>query len=203
MRTELSKVMEIIKLGEKLKYELRHSWLSNGRRESVAEHTWRVALMAVLISPKLSVEINMEKLLKMIIIHDLVEAEAGDIPAFETLNNASIKSKKRENEIKAIMNIRDTLGGEVGEEIYELWMDFEDKASIEAQVANAFDKLEAQIQHNESDISTWLQIEHSMSFRLGRHCEFSQELVILKDLIQDEAEQKLNKAGIEADRLKI
>lgn len=51
MKDTLRDVMQVIKLAEKLKYELRHSWLSNGRRESVAEHTWRLSLMAMLIEP--------------------------------------------------------------------------------------------------------------------------------------------------------
>ncbi|EDL65887.1 HD domain-containing protein [Bacillus sp. SG-1] len=198
----MMKVMEIIKLGEKLKSELRHSWLSNGRRESVAEHTWRTTLMAVLITPELSVEADMEKLLKMLIIHDLVEAEAGDIPAFDTLDNASFKTAKRNNEIKAIENIRDILNNNTGQELYDLWYEFEEKQTIEAKVANALDKLEAQIQHNESDLSTWINIEHEMSFNLGRHVEFDPVLITLKDIIQNEAEAKLKGAGIDVDVLK-
>jgi putative hydrolases of HD superfamily len=203
MKAELIKIMEIIKLGEKLKCEMRHSWLSNGRRESVAEHTWRTALMAVLIAPKLSLEADMGKLLKMIIIHDLVEAEAGDIPAFDTLGNEDLKALKRNNEIKAIENIRDVLGGQTGQELYELWFDFEEKRTDEAKIANALDKLEAQIQHNESDISTWLAVEHEMSFNMSRHVEFEPVLTMLKDIIQDEAEEKLKMAGIDVNRMKM
>jgi putative hydrolases of HD superfamily len=202
MKLDLLKVMEIIKLGEKLKYELRHSWLSNGRRESVAEHTWRTTLMAVLIVPKLSVRADMEKLLKMLIIHDLAEAEAGDIPAFDTLNNKGLKTEKRRKEIKAIENIRNTLGDDTGQELYELWFEFEDQETTEAKIANALDKLEAQIQHNEGDLSTWLEIEQEMSFNLGRHVEFDPVLETLKDLIQDEAEEKLVAAGVNVALLK-
>ncbi len=95
---QLKNVLELIKLGEKLKMELRHSWLSNGRRESVAEHTWRLALMAMAIEPYLPNQVNSEKLLKMIIIHDLVEAYAKDIPAFETMNNNEAKALKHKND---------------------------------------------------------------------------------------------------------
>jgi putative hydrolase of HD superfamily len=87
MKQNLLNILEIVKLGEKLKCELRHSWLSDGRQESVAEHTWRVSLMAMLLEPYLDNKLDIVKLLKMIIIHDLVEAEAKDIPAFETLYN--------------------------------------------------------------------------------------------------------------------
>lgn len=95
MKTNLQNILKIIKLAEKLKSELRHSWLSDGRQESVAEHTWRVSLMAVLVEPYLTDRVDITKLLKMIIIHDLVEAEARDIPAFYTMDNEERKKKNR------------------------------------------------------------------------------------------------------------
>jgi putative hydrolase of HD superfamily len=75
---QLAAIMDVLQLAEKLKFELRHSWLSNGRQKSVAEHTWRMLLMAILIEPLLDQKVDLARLLKMIIIHDLVEAEAGD-----------------------------------------------------------------------------------------------------------------------------
>jgi len=202
MKEHLISVLEVIKLGEKLKYELRHSWLSNGRQESVAEHTWRVSLMAVLIEPYLEQKVDMAKLLKMIIIHDLVEAEATDVPAFDTMNNAKIKKQKELNELKAIENIKNTLQGDLGLEVYNLWIEFENKQTFEAKVANALDKLEAQIQHNEADIDTWLDIEYKMSFLLDKLTNFNQTLNLLKDIIEEEAESKLVAAGVEIEKLK-
>ncbi|WP_456278681.1 HD domain-containing protein [Bacillus sp. AK128] len=202
MNNDLIKVLEIVRLGEKLKYEMRHSWLSNGRQESVAEHTWRVSLMAMLIAPYLKEEIDTSKLLKMIIIHDLVEAEAGDIPAFDTLDNSEIKEQKALNEIKAIEKIRDTLGNELGNELYSLWFEFEDKVTYESKVANALDKLEAQIQHNEADLSSWIEIEYNMSFLLDKHVSFDPVLQQLKDLIETEAEMKMSSAGIDVKKIK-
>ncbi|MEN2466002.1 HD domain-containing protein [Ornithinibacillus sp. JPR2-1] len=202
MKTELLKVMEIIKLGEKLKYEMRHSWLSNGRQESVAEHTWRVSLMAMLLEPYLKQKVDTSRLLKMIIIHDLVEAEAGDIPAFDTMDNIKVKEQKALNEIKFIEKIRDTLGDSLGKELYHLWFEFENKQTYEAKVANALDKLEAQIQHNEADIATWIDIEHRMSFMMDQYVAFDQNLQLFKDIIEEEAMEKLTAAGIDADRIK-
>ncbi|WP_078592933.1 HD domain-containing protein [Evansella clarkii] len=202
MNKELLKIMEIVKLGEKLKFEMRHSWLSNGRQESVAEHTWRVSLMAMLIEPYLKQKVDTSRLLKMIIIHDLVEAEAGDIPAFDTMDNHTAKEQKALNEIKSIERIRDTLGNFLGEEVYNLWFEFENKESYESKVANALDKLEAQIQHNEADISTWIDIEHKMSFMMDRHVGFDQTLQILKDIIEEEAAVKLSAAGIDTENIK-
>lgn len=202
MKTDLVNILEIIKLGEKLKSEMRHSWLSNGRQESVAEHTWRVSLMAMLMEPNLKQKVDTTRLLKMIIIHDLVEAEAGDIPAFDTLDNIKAKEQKSMNEMKSIEKIRDTLGGSLGDELYNLWFEFENKETYEAKVANALDKLEAQIQHNEADISTWKEIEHQMSFMMDKYVDFDPALQRFKDLIEEEAEDKLKEAGIDTDSVK-
>ncbi|EEM06014.1 Hydrolase (HAD superfamily) [Bacillus pseudomycoides] len=185
-------ILKVIALAEKLKYEMRHSWLSNGRQESVAEHTWRMSLMAVLVQPYLDKEVNMEKLLKMVIIHDLVEAEAGDIPAFDTMNSEQLQLQKQENEQKAILNIKHTLEGPLGDELYNLWIEFEAKETYEAKVANALDKLEVKIQHNEADIDTWIPIEHKMTFQVAKHTDFDSFLSKLQKIIEQEGEKKLN-----------
>lgn len=198
----LKNALQIIKLGEVLKRELRHSWLSDGRRESVAEHTWRVALMAMALESSLPQKVDSEKMLKMIIIHDLVEAYATDIPAFDTMNNAHAKQLKMENEMKAIEKIRDLMGGETGQLFYDLWLEFEHKATYEAKVANALDKLEAQIQHNEADIDTWLPIEFDMLFMLDKHTDFDPVMTAFKDLVVEDGISKLETSGIEIEKIK-
>ncbi|WP_018764344.1 MULTISPECIES: HD domain-containing protein [Bacillus] len=195
-------ILKVIALAEKLKYEMRHSWLSNGRQESVAEHTWRMSLMAVLVQPYLDKEVNMEKLLKMVIIHDLVEAEAGDIPAFDTMNSEQLQLQKQENEQKAILNIKHTLEGPLGDELYNLWIEFEAKETYEAKVANALDKLEVKIQHNEADIDTWIPIEHKMTFQVSKHTDFDSFLSKLQKIIEQEGEKKLIAAGIDVEACK-
>lgn len=199
---KLKNALQLIKLGEALKRELRHSWLSDGRRESVAEHTWRVALMAMALESSLPQKIDSEKMLKMIIIHDLVEAYATDIPAFDTMNNAEAKQLKMENESRAIEKIRDLMGGTTGQLFYDLWFEFEHKVTYEAKVANALDKLEAQIQHNEADIETWLPIEFEMLFMLDKHTDFEPVLTNFKNLIVEEGVSKLENAGIEIKQMK-
>src|SRR5215471_17820011 len=102
MEKQVKSILTVLKLAERLKFELRHSYTSSGRQESVAEHTWRMSLMAVLIEPLLSQKVDTARLLKMIIIHDLVEAEAKDISALDVLRDPSIKIQKMAEEKKAI-----------------------------------------------------------------------------------------------------
>lgn len=184
-------IMQVLRLAEKLKFEMRHSWLSNGRQESVAEHTWRVGLMAVLIEPYIEEKLDMAKLLKMIMIHDLVEAEAKDVPAFDTLFDTERKEQKQLAEQTAMNNIKAMLKEEPGKELQELWLEFEAKKTFEAKVANALDKLEAQLQHNEASIDTWLEVEREMVYLLKPHTEFHPVLEDLRKMIVTEAKEKL------------
>lgn len=196
MIAQLQSILKVLKLAERLKFELRHSYTSSGRRESVAEHTWRMSLMAVLIEPLLSQKIDTARILKMIIIHDLVEAEARDVSALDVLRDPSIKVQKIAEEKKAIENIKKTLSETNGQEIYDLFYEFENKETYESKVANALDKLEVQLQHNDADISTWEEIEYDMSYMMSRHTDFDETLTQLKNLIEQEAEEKMEAAGI-------
>ncbi|WP_332843232.1 HD domain-containing protein [Paraclostridium sp. AKS73] len=89
-----STFLEILTVAEKLKCNTRHSWTSSGRHESVAEHSWRIALMALLMRDEFP-SIDMDKVIRMCLIHDLGEAFTGDIPAFDKKEEDS----KKEDEI--------------------------------------------------------------------------------------------------------
>jgi putative hydrolase of HD superfamily len=125
----IRQILSTLTLAEALKRELRHSWLSDGRQESVAEHTYQMALMAVFVAPYLDTEVNLERTLKMILVHDLVEAVTGDIPFFEISDR---KQHKAAIESAAIEKIRDLLPAEVGQDVYSLWQEFEAEGSYEA-----------------------------------------------------------------------
>ena len=132
MKEQISSILKVLTLAERLKFELRHSYCSSGRQESVAEHCWRMSLMAVLIEPLLKQKIDTARMLKMIIIHDLVEAEATDISALDVLRDPTIRIQKEANEKRAIENLRSMLAETNGQEIYDLFYEFEHKETYEA-----------------------------------------------------------------------
>ncbi len=202
METQITAVLNVLTLAERLKFELRHSYTSSGRQESVAEHCWRMALMAVLIEPLLTKKVDSTRLLKMIIIHDLVEAEAKDVSALDVLRNPAIKIQKAEREKQAIENLRLALKDTNGQEIYDLFYEFEHKHTYESQVANALDKLEVQLQHNHADFSTWEAIEYEMCFMMDKHVLFDATLTELKKQVEDAAEQKMKLAGVDTDMIR-
>ena len=202
MKNQITSILKVLTLAERLKFELRHSYTSNGRQESVAEHTWRMSLMAVLIEPLLTQKVDTSRLLKMIILHDLVEAEARDISALDVLRNPEIKIQKIEKEKQAIDNLRSVLKETNGQEIYELFYEFENKETYEAKVANALDKLEVQLQHNHASFSTWEEIEYDMCYMMDKPVVFDETLLELKKQIEDEAEHKMKTAGVDTDLVK-
>lgn len=196
----ISDIYSFIHSAEKLKNELRHSFTSSGRQESVAEHTWRMSLMAVLLLPKLDQKVNFEKLIKMIVIHDIVEIEAGDTPVPFMVGNNDLKKQKEERELAAIESVRLQLGDDIGEEIRRLWLEFEARETYEARVAFALDKLEVQIQHNEADIKTWIPVEYDLIYSRRAYTKFDTALDGLRAIIEKEAENKLTGAGIAVHR---
>jgi putative hydrolases of HD superfamily len=131
-----------------------------------------------------------------------VEAEAGDVSALEQLRNPEIKLLKAEKEKQAINNIRDTLNETTGQEIHDLFYEFENKETYEAKVANALDKLEVHLQHNHADFSTWEEIEYDMCYMLDKHVLFDSTLFELKQQILDASEKKMQLAGVDTAAVK-
>lgn len=183
-------IVEFMYFSNQLKLEMRHCWFKNGRRESVAEHSWQMGLLAISVTPYLSQTVHLETVLKMVLIHDLVEIEAKDIPVFEQSQN--VKKEKFLRESAAIDNIKNKLPEKIGSEIHQLWHDYEEQLTIESKVVKALDKLEAFMAHNVSDINTFKDIEKQMyhEYRwLEQPCEVDPLLLEMATII--------NKDGIE------
>ena len=154
------KFLQILSVAERLKCNTRHSWTSSGRHESVAEHSWRLSLMAMLIAPEFP-EADMDRVIRMCLIHDLGEAFTGDIPAFD-------KTEQDERAEDAALNAWiQTLPGKTREEFAVLLAEMNALETVEAKIYKALDKMEAVIQHNEADLSTWLPLEYELQLTYG------------------------------------
>jgi putative hydrolases of HD superfamily len=138
----------------------------------------------------------------MIILHDLVEAEAKDIPALDVLRNPEIKIQKADKERQAIENLCSVLKETNEQEIYNLFCEFENKETYEAKVANALDKLEVQLQHNHADFSTWEELEYDMCYMMDKRVLFDETLLELKKQIADAAEPKMRNEGVDTNMIR-
>ncbi|WP_250675363.1 HD domain-containing protein [Paraclostridium ghonii] len=177
--------LEILTVAEKLKCNTRHSWTSSGRHESVAEHSWRIALMALLMRDEFP-NIDMDKVIRMCLIHDLGEAFTGDIPAFEK------REEDSEKEDEAFFEWIKTFPNPYSEEFTGLLKEMNERKTEESKLYKALDNLEAVIQHNEADINTWIPLEYDLQFTYGADkVEFSTYLKELKKEIDQRTTEKI------------
>lgn len=186
---DIGSLMHFMHQLEVLKKELRHGWLSNGQQESVAEHVFRMAMIALVMAPHVSFKMNVEKVLTMILVHDLPEIITGD-QAFHTQRPEASQNKK-EQEHAALIQLLSPLPEQTKNSWIALWQEFEDLQTPEARFVKALDDIESQLQHNEADLSTWLPIEYGYIYSKLRYAEVDPLTEAVKLAIQREAEQKI------------
>ena len=147
--SDLAGVLEFLRSAERLKNVTRSAWTSEGRPESVAEHTWRLCLMAVALHPAFP-DVDLGRLLRICVVHDLGEAIGGDVPAPEQARaRAEGRGPKAEQERRDLLQLLAPLPASVRDEITALWDEYEAADTAEAKLAKALDKLETILQHNQ------------------------------------------------------
>ena len=180
-------LLKILNVAEKLKCNTRHCYTSSGRHESVAEHCWRTALMAMLLESEFP-QADMNKVIKMILIHDLGEAFTGDIPCFNKT------SKDKTNESNVLDDWVKTFPEPEQKQWLELYAEMNALETQEAKIYKALDKMEAVIQHDESDLSTWIPLEYELQFKYGlENVQFSDYMKNLKTEIDKITKSKIEK----------
>ena len=141
---ELDGVLAFLRAAERLKTVTRSGWTSTGEAESVAEHTWRLCLMAMVLYGRAD-DIDLARLLKMCLIHDLGEAIGGDVPA-----PAQVAGRPKAGQERAdLLSLVEPLPAAGRREILELWDEYEAASSPEAKLAKGLDKLETILQHTQ------------------------------------------------------
>ncbi len=148
--------LQILHVVERLKDTPRHCTTSKGRIESVAEHSWRISLMAMLLKHEFP-DADIDKVVRMCLIHDLGECFTGDIPTFKKSDS------DRDIEHTLLMQWVLSLPQEIANDLSGLYAEMNAQETIEAKLYKAMDKLEAVIQHNESPLDTWEENEYSLN----------------------------------------
>lgn len=153
-------LLDFLTVMEKMKCNTRHSWTSDGTHETVAAHSWRLSLMAMLMEPEFP-ELDMDKVLRMCVIHDIGEAVTGDIPTFDKT------AGDEKTESSAVDGLLAMLGEPLERRWKALFAEMEALETPEARLYKALDRLEAVIQHNEADLSTWIPLEYDLQRTYG------------------------------------
>lgn len=179
--------LDILHQANKLKINTRHNWTIGDRKESVADHSWRIALMAMLLSQEEEFQdVDMNKVIRMCLIHDLGESFTGDIPTFEKNQN---DEKKEDVLFLEWVNSFPEAQKKEWLELLDEMMDLETK---EAKTYKSLDKLEALIAHDEADIKTWLPLEYDLQMTYGKDIvQFSPYLTELRNAIDEMTIQKI------------
>lgn len=183
---EARKLLDALVVAERLKDTTRHCYTTKGRRESVAEHSWMMTLMAFFMRDEFP-EVDMDKVIRMCIIHDLGECFTGDIPVFNKTQN------HEEKEEKLLYDWVTSLPEEYAAEMKSLYEEMAERKTLEAKIYKSIDSLEAVIQHNFSDISTWLPNEYDLNLTYADDkVAFSDYLKTLREAIREDTIKKIN-----------
>lgn len=137
---------------DKEKFIGRQTYLHDGiRKENDAEHAWHMAVMAILLSDYATEKIDVLKAVTMILLHDVVEIDAGDAYAYD----AVAQSTQAEKEEKAAKRIYGILPKELGDRLYGLWREFEERSTPEARFARAMDNIQPLMLNAATDGKAW------------------------------------------------
>lgn len=144
--------INFIKEIDKIKYIQRKTKLINSdRNENDAEHSWHLAMMAIVLAEHSNVPIDILKVVKMVLIHDIVEIDAGDTFIYDTTKSHSNTDEER----IAANRIFGMLPKEQAEELISIWEEFESGLTNEAKFAKSMDRLEPLLQNTSNDGGTW------------------------------------------------
>lgn len=189
MKVDSVRLLAFLRHVETLKTNPRHAYTAGGVRESVAAHSWRTALLALLLAPEFP-ELDMNKVIRMCLIHDLGEAVTGDIAAFEKTD------ADRDREGKALDALVDSAPEADALLLHGLFAEMDALQTPEARLYKALDRIEAVIQHNESDISTWIPLEYELQQEYGwENLEEFPPMLALRNQVLEDTLAKIRQAG--------
>ena len=153
---DLSKQISFIKEIDKIKYIQRKTKLFNSDRpENDAEHSWHLAMMTIVLAEHADTPVDVLKVLKMVLIHDIVEIDAGDTFIYDTTKSHS----NTDNELMAAKRIFGLLPAEQADEFIAIWEEFETGETNEAKFAKSMDRLEPLLQNTSNDGGTWKEFD--------------------------------------------
>lgn len=179
-------IITFIKELERLKDTTRTAYTRKGRRESVAEHSWRLAMFALILGEEFT-NLDMNKVLHMCLVHDLGEAYDGDIPATEKVNQA----KKIKDEEKGVERLTSCLPEKNQRAILELCKEYNEGVTEEAIFVKALDKIETIIQHTQGTNPPGFDFEFNLSY--GKEYELDHALMRrIRTLVDQETKHKIN-----------
>ena len=187
--TEIRGVLEFVRNAERLKTVTRSAYTTTGEVESVAEHSWRVALMAMLLASEFP-DVDGARVLRMCVVHDLGEAIGGDVPAPEQARRreSGESEGKSAAERRDLLTLLEPLPAALQDDIVSLWDEYEAAQTREARLAKALDKLETILQHTQGKNPSAFDYRFNLGY--GREYTESPPLIAAIRGMLDEATER-------------
>ncbi len=190
MDYRIDRLLSFLKEIEKYKTVERKIWTSNlARAESDAEHSWHLAMFVLLFKNELPPDADFHKMLKMALIHDLVEIYAGDTFAFDTKS----REGKKDRELQAARRLFSQLPDDLQREFMDLFSEYEETKTKEAKVVKSFDKIQPILQNICSEGKSWreynIKLEEIDECK-RKHMVHDEFLLRLYNRLLEEAKEK-------------
>ncbi|MER2496393.1 HD domain-containing protein [Vibrio neptunius] len=187
LEKQLALVMEL----DQLKSVLRRTRVKSaqGRLENSAEHSWHVALMAILMEEHANEPVNIARVVKMLLLHDIVEIDAGDTFVYDT----AASKVQAEKELAAAQRLFALLPNDQGQELLELWLEFERAESADAKFGKALDRIIPMLLNYHNNGQSWLEhgVTREQALTVNQKIEYgSQALWGKAQQVIEEATQK-------------
>ncbi len=193
-QNRLNQQMDFIVEMDKTKQITRQTYLADGsRKENDAEHAWHLAIMAYLLREYSNQEIDITKTMVMVLIHDLVEIDAGDTYAYDAIGNLD----KREREVKAANRIFPLLPSDQAEELRALWEEFEENQTPEAKFAHTLDHVQPLLLNDASDGKSWREHQVTLDKILTRNQSTKEGSALLWDYAKECIDKNVEKENIQ------
>ncbi len=176
----LTRQLDFIIEADRLKSVMRRSPLVDGSRpENTAEHSWHVALAALLLSGYANEPVDVARVVRMLLVHDIVEIDAGDTYAYDVSGNRD----KVERELRAAARLFGLLPDDQAAEFRALWEEFEDRATAESRFANALDRLMPLLHNYLNDGRVWREHHVNAAQVRGRMAPVAEGSAALGDIV--------------------
>lgn len=194
----LEQQLDFLREIDKEKQIFRQTYLADGKRkENDAEHAWHMAIMAFLLGEYANEDVDILRTIRMILIHDVVEIDAGDTYAYDE----AAKATQREREEKAAARIFHMLPEDQAREMLDLWEEFEAGETKEARFARALDNFQPLMLNDATDGRAWVEHEVAVSQILGRNERTPKGSEVLWDYAKEHyVEKHVNLGHIIDDR---
>jgi len=192
----LEKIFEFLHKIENLKSTLRYLKTTSGRKESTAEHSWRLALITFIIADELKLDVDVNRSVKIALVHDIAETLTGDIDAVSIAEGRFSREEKERQEIEAINNLRKILPEKIGKEISELWHEYNNEDTKEAKFIKALDKIETLTQIVEMGYKLYDKPEF-IANHANKSVKAFPELMDMLKILKRKLKAEFNKGNIE------